>query len=327
MLSLNYQERDSVLLGARPLGQIGIVTATGGGYSQFLGGPAPDSASGGLRRPGLGSHRWMTTTLPTRVFIAGGPGLGQFREDGTLGTHCSVFNFNPYNYYQTPLERYNATMLASLDVGENAEVYSMFNYGKSIVDQQIAPSGVFGTPLFTPLANPLIGAQARQAMIDAANAGVLAGTVNLAGVPNTSTPNPERLPDSQLERPQRERRSRRGRRSQHRLPQANGRVRAALGELQQRAFQAMLGFRGDFTENWSYDASFQYGETNRILVRRGYTNLTNIGNALRTTNGTTCLTAMRPAFRSTCSAASARSRRRWRPTPPRRLFRSRTTSS
>ena len=86
-----------------------------------------------------------TTTVPTRVAIAGGPGLGQFRDDGTLGTNCSVFNFNPYNYYQTPLERYNGTVLASLDVSENAEVYSMFNYGKTKVTQQVAPSGVFGT--------------------------------------------------------------------------------------------------------------------------------------------------------------------------------------
>ncbi len=46
--------------------------------------------------------------------------------------------------------------------------------------------------------------------------------------------------------------------------------------------------RGDLTENWDYDASLQYGETNRMLVRRGYTNLTNIGNALQTTDGMTC---------------------------------------
>ena len=31
----------------------------------------------------------------------------------------------------------------------------------------------------------------------------------------------------------------------------------------------MLGLRGDFTENWSYDASFQYGETNRDSGARG----------------------------------------------------------
>ena len=90
------------------------------------------SAAGRLRqaRIHVAEAGGSTTTMPTRFAIAGGPGLGQFRDDGTLGTHCSVFNFNPYNYYQTPLERYNGTVLASLDVSEHAEVYSPFNYGK-----------------------------------------------------------------------------------------------------------------------------------------------------------------------------------------------------
>ena len=39
---------------------------------------------------------------------------------------------------------------------------------------------------------------------------------------------------------------------------------------------------------WSYDASFQYGESNRTTIRDGYTNLTNIQNALDSTDGTTC---------------------------------------
>jgi len=51
-----------------------------------------------------------------------------------------VFNFNPYNYYQTPLERYNGTVLGSLELDEHAEVYAMFNYGKTTVEQQVAPS-------------------------------------------------------------------------------------------------------------------------------------------------------------------------------------------
>ena len=34
--------------------------------------------------------------------------------------------------------------------------------------------------------------------------------------------------------------------------------------------------------------SFQYGETNRVLLRAGYTNLTNFENALQTTDGVTC---------------------------------------
>ena len=40
---------------------------------------------------------------------------------------------------------------------------------------------------------------------------------------------------------------------------------------------------------WNYDVSFQYGESiYRTTVRDGYTNLTNIQNALDSVDGVTC---------------------------------------
>jgi len=42
-------------------------------------------------------------------------------------------------------DRVGCTVLASLDLSEGVEVYSMFNYGKTKVKQQVAPSGVFGS--------------------------------------------------------------------------------------------------------------------------------------------------------------------------------------
>ena len=288
VMSLGYQERDPILLGDRPLGQLGIVTATGAGYAQYLAGQPPTPAPAGCGGPGSVAAGGSTTTVPTRVAIAGGPGLGQFRDDGTLAANCGVFNFNPFNYYQTPLERYNGTVLATLDVSEDSEVYSMFNYGKTKVAQQVAPSGVFGTGMFTPLANPFIGAQARTLMLNQANAGRIAGTVNVAGVPNLSTPNPNDF-------------------LFHNWTDvnSNGVVDAAddlniqyrrrTGELGTRSeeynnemFQAMVGLRGALSDSWDYDVSFQYGETNRVLLRGGYTNLTNFENALQTTDGVTC---------------------------------------
>lgn len=285
VLGLNYQERNPVLLGARPLGQVGIATADGSGYAEFLNGEGPIPPPAGCGGPDSVAAGGSTTTLPTRVAIAGGPGLGQFRDDGSLGTNCSVFNFNPYNYYQTPLERYNATVLASLDVADNMEVYSMFNYGKSKVRQQVAPSGVFGNPYFTPLANPLIGAQARASIITAAEAGRVAGTVLAEdGDPTTADffnwiDNPAGLvgvvdPTDDLYIQYRRRTVELGARSE---------------DYDSELFQVTLGLRGDITDNWSYDASFQYGESNRILTRAGYTNLTNVGNALQTLDGVTCL--------------------------------------
>lgn len=287
VLSLGYQEREAILLGARPLGQLGIGTADGSNYAEYLAGQGPVEAPAGCGGPGSVATGGSTTTLPTRIAIAGGPALGQFRDDGTLGTDCSVFNFNPFNYYQTPLERYNGTVLATLDVSDDAEVYSMFNYGKTKVVQQVAASGVFGNPYFTPLANPLIGAQPLAEILAAANAGVAAGTVNVSGVPDPDNPgdflfhnwndnNSNGVVDAadDLNLQYRRRTVELGARSE---------------DYNNEMFQALLGVRGAINENWDYDVSFQYGETNRVLLRQGYTNLTNVGNALQTVDGVTCL--------------------------------------
>jgi iron complex outermembrane recepter protein len=286
VLGLNYQEREEVLLGSRPLGELGIVTADGGGYEDFLAGRAPAAPVAGCGGPGSVAVGGSTTTLPTRVAIAGGPGLGQFRDDGSLLGNCGVFNFNPFNFYQTPLERYNATVLADYELSDNIEVYSMFNYGKSKVKQQVAHSGIFGNTYFVPLANPLIGAQARGAMIAAAEAGRLGGSVNVAGVPDPANPgdflynnwrdinsNGVVDPADELELSIRRRTVELGTRSE---------------DYNSELFQITMGLRGDLSETWSYDASVQYGESNRVLLRQGYTNLTNVGNALRTTDGITC---------------------------------------
>jgi iron complex outermembrane recepter protein len=289
VLSVGYQERDPITLGARPLGQIGITTQTGANYAQFLAGQPPTPPPANCGGPDAVLTGGSGTTLPTRVTIAGGPSVGQFRDDGTLPLgNCNTFNFNPYNYYQTPLERYNGTVIGNLEFSDSVDVYAMFNYGKAKVRSLVAPSGVFGSNYFTPLANPLIGAQARQQLIDRANSGV-GTTVNVAGVLNPATPNPtDTLFHNWNDN------------------NGNGTVDAAddlniayfrrtveLGARSEdytgESFQATFGLRGDLSENWSYDASFQYGETNRMLFRAGYSNLTNIGAALQTLDGTTCL--------------------------------------
>ncbi|HEY3518034.1 MAG TPA: TonB-dependent receptor [Gammaproteobacteria bacterium] len=287
VLSLGYQNRDPILLGARPLGQLGIATSDGTGYEEYLTGqpPPPPLGTGcggpGSVAPGSGGS---TTTVPTRIAIAGGPGLGQFREDGTLGSNCGEFNFNPFNYYQTPLERYTGTVLANIDVSDTSEVYSMFNYGKSVVEQQVAPSGVFGTGMFTPLANPFIGSQALNdptvGILARANAGVLAGTVykvpDATGFYNWNDNNNNNIVDTADD-------------LQLQYRRRTGELGARAENYNSEMFQFVLGMRGDITDNWEYDVSAQYGETNRILQRTGYTNLTNFENALQTTDGVTCL--------------------------------------
>jgi iron complex outermembrane recepter protein len=276
--NLNWSDREGVLMGSRALGTLGIVSEDGDGLAEFLAGQGPEPAPAGCGGPDSVAVGGSTTTLPTRVAIFGGPALGQFRDDGSLGSDCSVYNFNPTNYYQTPLERMGGMVLGHYTMNDHAEAYGRFAFSSTEVTQQVAASGVFGSSFFTPLSNPFISNQALQTILDAANAGVAAGSVNGPGV--VSPDDPEAF-------------------LTHNWNDVNGDGAVDEGDdllIQYRrrtvefgprstaydnnAFSMVTGLRGDLIGEWDYDLSFQYGESERTNISAGYTNLANIANAI-----------------------------------------------
>ncbi|MEM8499134.1 MAG: TonB-dependent receptor [Pseudomonadota bacterium] len=281
--SASYMDREQVLLGQRPLGQLGIDTASGANFAEFLAGQGPLQPEAGCGGPNVVAAGGSTTSIPTRFAIvgAGAAASGQFREDRTLGTECSRFNFNPFNFYQTPMERYTATVTGHFDITEEVEAYSTINYTNTTVVQQVAPSGTFGATFFLPLNNALIGAQARQFMLDAGNAALAAGTLTQGDVrggeagANWEDVNMNGVvdPDDYLNVQMRRRTLELGPRTER---------------YDSDMWTALAGVRADIGADWNVDASFQYGESNRTTVRDGYTNLTNIQNALDSTDGVTC---------------------------------------
>lgn len=286
VIGLNYSNRDGVQLGARPLGQLGIVTANGFGLSNFQNGIAPTAPAAGCGGPNSVLDGGSTTTLPTRVAIAGGPGLGQFREDGTLGANCGVFNFNPYNYYQTPQTRYGGSAIGHVEFNEHAEVYGRLSFTNTTVRQQIAPSGVFGSAFWTPLANPFISAQARTEILRVANlgrtatnaAGAAAPTVVTAGAfPNWRDLNSNGVVDAADD-----------------LRIVYRRRTVEFGErsstYDNTTWQFQIGARGDIMGGWDYDVSFQRGQADRDATAAGYTNVANIENAINAVSTTACRT-------------------------------------
>lgn len=54
------------------------------------------------------------------------------------------------------------------------------------------------------------------------------------------------------------------------------------------SFSLLTGVEGELFGDWMYDVSYQYGESNRVTTRGGYTNLTNIQNTLDSTDGVNC---------------------------------------
>ncbi len=274
VLSLDWTKRDQVLLGDRPLGLLGIDTDDGSNYAQFLNGEPPIPAPADCEAPNSVESGGSTTAIPTRFGIVGAGTAGQFRNDGTLAANtCSVFNFNPYNFYQTPSERYSGTALARYKLTDEHEVYSSLTYSSISVDTQVAPSGTFGASFNLPLFNPLIGDQARQFMIDSGNDALakdLLSTSNWNDVNGNGVVDSEDYLTVQLRRRTLE-------------------LGARTERYDTSLFQFVTGVNGYVFDDWEYDVSFQYGESNRTTVRAGYTNLTNIQNALETRDGVTCL--------------------------------------
>jgi iron complex outermembrane recepter protein len=95
------------------------------------------------------------------------PGIGSsYTVDGKTGvfrplTNADLFNFGPYNYYQTPNERWTAGTFLNYDVNSHVNLYTQIMYMRNTQQAQVAPSGDFnqGHYNFIACANPLLTAQ------------------------------------------------------------------------------------------------------------------------------------------------------------------------
>jgi outer membrane receptor protein involved in Fe transport len=94
----------------------------------------------------------------------------QVSPDGTsFQPTYQGYNFNPYNIFQTPLDRKSAYAQAHYDVADNIEVYARGMFVQNTIKSIIAPSGVFGQTLTINANNPYLNAT-KLAQLCAANA-------------------------------------------------------------------------------------------------------------------------------------------------------------
>lgn len=282
VMSFSWLNRDPLLLGQRSLGNYGIATASGANYQQFLDGIAPvppaDPLCGANAPNTVAVGGGSGTAIPTKLGIAGVPAVnGQFRDDGSLvlGAPCSAFNFNPYNYYQTPAKRYSATAMAHYDLTDDHTIYGNFNFTNTSVTQQVAPSGIFGSTFWVPMANPFFSDQARTAILTGANTNI--AQLNTPGFETWRDTNDNGAVDA----------------DDYLLLTVNRRT-PELGprstSFNTDQFQIVAGAKGFLNDSWAYDVSFQHGETNNVSSNAGYTNVANIANALNAVTTTECIT-------------------------------------
>ena len=136
-----------------------------------------------------------------------------------------LFNYNPYNYFQRPDERYTAAAYAHYDLTDSTTAYTEFNFHDDRTVWEIAPTGTFTYPLDVgqSCSNPLWS----DAWVDALC------TSNGLG------------PDD---------------RASTLILRRNVEGGPRAGDIRHTSYRGVVGLKGDlFDQKWNYDMYGQYG--------------------------------------------------------------------
>ncbi|MBX7535566.1 TonB-dependent receptor [Qipengyuania sp. GH1] len=238
VLSIGYQNQDAVYQGDRDFSifNVGSFTGRGGGSSNAV--PAVIVAPDGPDANETGI-------------------VGQISEDGTtLGAFDRPFNFNPFNIFLTPFERFNIYGSGRYEVSDAVEVFTQASFSKNTVSTIIAPGGSFFNTYTFNLNNPFIPDAIAQQFGD--NLGLTAA--EYAAARNTQfgatlpdgTANPDYVEFGASVR--------------RRTPEAGSRT----SDFTTTLFNLVGGLRGDVTENIQWEVSGTYGESEQIQRQGGF---------------------------------------------------------
>ena len=324
VLGLSKTDRGSVLLANRSFGLYGVASDTGSGLGTAP--PEPEAACSGNTEftTAHSSRVGSTTAIPATLNLRSGNSY-QFRDNGDLiAGECARFNFNPFNYYQTPQKRTQFTTIASYEFSENAEFYARATYSSNSSDFQIAPSGTFGSAFTIPIMNPFFNDAARQTIINDLNTGAASFVsqttdaiadcqANLGGTCDQETL--DALTDALAADPL-------GFNSVG-IQDINSdgvfdtndaftsTARRRTLELGPRTgifdtdyWQYVLGVRGALpgaASEWNYDFSYQRGESDFVETRDGFTNLTNLQTGINTVSATECISVTGTVTAAPCT--------------------------
>jgi outer membrane receptor protein involved in Fe transport len=207
------------------------------------------------------------TTVPAAITVGLGTNgtstlTGAWQVDpakGVLVQPVNTFNFNPDNYYNTGMDRSQATALANYKISDNFEAYTELFYTNSKVDAQLASTGTFATTFSIPIGNPFIPAGMRDQVC--ARQGIPAANC-VAG--NTT------IVPMQIDR---------------RILELGPRYNS----FDTKVYQYTLGLKGELFGNWNYDTYWSRGASDQNQVRKNWGSFAKMRQALNALNTTTCV--------------------------------------
>jgi outer membrane receptor protein involved in Fe transport len=204
------------------------------------------------------------TSTPTTIDFGGG-NLAQLNPGATAFVpQYEGFNFNPYNIFQTPLERKSAYGAVTYDAADGIEVYARGIFSQNEISSIIAPSGIFGNELIVNANNPYLTPALRDQIC----------TFNGIALGATCTGRTGSTEDTGLVLPA----------VYRRLVELGPRI----GNYQNTVYDARAGVRFDVTEATNLDLSVSYGKSEQINTNSGYVLNSRVQQALIATSTTAC---------------------------------------
>lgn len=242
VLSLGKTTADPVTQGSRPYGVTSLSSTTGGISGSGTAIPGVFSVTQGTGGTTALSGNWQIDPA-----------------SGKLIQPVVNYNTNPLNYYQTGLDRTQATALGNYKINDKADVYTNIFYTNSKVASTLAESGTFLNVFQVPIGNPYIPDAARQQICERrgiASANCVVGNTTI--VPMTI-----------------------GRRFVELGPRYNN--------FDNKTLQYTIGVKGDFFLDWTYDANWTRGKADQLQTRQNWGSMSKVQQALNAVSKTACV--------------------------------------
>ena len=249
VVSFGYTKTDPLYQADRPWGLVARDSTTGnplGSGTSVPGRFGVTPVSGGI-------------ALPKNAEL--NPATGALIGTDDPAYNTAGYNYNPFNFYQTPLKRYQVNGMGTFRINSAAEVYSQVMFVNSEVRTALAPSGTFANTYDVPIGNPFIPDAMRQQLCDArgiSTANCVAGAAGTTNVPLMVNRRFSEWGDRQ-------------------------------SSFENNTYQITAGVRGDINENWNYDVYASHGETEMLSNRISWGSLSKLRNALNTVSATQCI--------------------------------------
>jgi len=272
VISVGYQTADPVFQGDRDVSRLGFDT-----FSGNTGGGSPTTVPTRIRnvRP-IDPLTGQPSTNPAVANL----GNGQLSPDGrTAVPFYQDFNFNPFNIFQTPFQRFNLFAKANYEITDNIEVYARGMFSKNTVRTIIAPAGLFSQTVVLPMSNPFLPTAIRNQYCAFNTSSVASGlytprftpTECAAAATATTKADPNYREVTTL------------------LSRRTVEAGTRDSEYTTTLFDYTAGLRGKLTNTIDWDVSASYGQSENIARATGYLINDRVLEALQATNPNTCL--------------------------------------